>query len=432
VAAIGPRGGLSSARRLEILTIGTELLLGATVDGNGSWLSRRLAEVGIRVPRRVTVGDDVAEIRSALADALARSGAVICTGGLGPTRDDVTRAAVAELFGRALMLDAEWLETVRGRFHDRGIEMPAVNRVQAEIPEGATLFPNDRGTAPGVAIEDDALGIVVLLPGVPREMRGLFNTHVLPYLSARGFSRRSPVLSRSIRTTGIAESALAERIDDLVEAFSPLTLAFLPGGIGEDVRITCWGDLPPDEAARALDAAEAVLRERLGRYVYGSGSDDLAAVLGDQLRSRDLTIAIAESCTGGLVAKRLTDTPGSSDYVLAAVVAYANQAKERLLGVSRETIRTHGAVSEQTACEMAAGARRLSDASLGVSITGIAGPGGGTPEKPVGTVWIGVAHADRVRARLFRFGGDRSEIRERAAQAALAYVRLTVLEDSAQ
>lgn len=430
VASPGPVGDLTVSG-LEIVTIGTELLLGATQEGNGAWLGRRLAELGIVVRRRVAVPDDVDAIRSAIDDALRRTGTVICTGGLGPTQDDLTRDAVAQLTGRELIVDDSWVRVLEGRFRARGITMPAVNRVQAEVPEGARLLPNERGTAPGIVLEDAAHGTIILLPGVPHEMRWLSERWVLPWLVERGYGGRSPILSRTLRTTGIAESALPERLGDVARALEPLTLAFLPAGTGVDLRVTSWGQLDSDEAGAALARAESLLRERLAPFVYGVDGEDLAAIVGGELRRRGWTVALAESCTGGLVAKRLTDAAGSSAYVIGGVVAYANDAKRRLLGVRDDTLRMHGAVSERTAREMAEGVRAALGADCGVSITGIAGPTGGTEEKPVGTVWAGVALRERVEARLFRLFGDRSEIRERAAQAALAFLLTTLRSEEA-
>lgn len=405
---------------VELVTIGDELVLGELVDSNGAWLGRRLAAAGIRVARRTTVGDDEGAIRDAVRDALGRTGAVVCTGGLGPTRDDRTRPAVARLFGRALRVDDAVLEHIRALFERRGREMPAANRTQAEVPEGATVFPNREGTAPGLALEDGAGRVAILLPGVPREMRSLVEEHALPFLLARWPARARPILHRVVRTTGIAESTLAERIDDLVDGFRPLTVAFLPGFDGVDLRLTSWGALDAGEAVLALDAAEAALRGRLDDYVYGTDGADLAAGVGAELARRRRTLALAESCTGGLIAKRLTDVPGASAYFLAGAVTYADRTKEELLGVRRETLAAHGAVSEETAREMAEGARRAAAADYAVSVTGIAGPTGGTPEKPVGTVWICVAGPGGTDARRLQLAGDREEIRERSAQAALA------------
>lgn len=405
---------------VELITIGDELLLGQLVDTNSAWLGRRLGEEGIRIARRSTVGDDAAAIRDAVRGALERTGAAICTGGLGPTRDDVTRPAVAELFGRALRIDDDVLATIQARFAALGREMPANNVIQAEVPDGATVLTNRRGTAPGLALEDDAGRLVILLPGVPAEMRGLVEEEVVPLLRRRWPVADRPILYRVVRTTGIPESTIAERIDDLFDAFRPLTIAFLPGFAGVDVRITSWGALDADQALLRLDEAEAVLRERLDGSVYGTDDDDLAVALGNELSRRGKTLALAESCTGGLIGKRLTDAAGASTFVLGGVVAYSNSIKERLLGVRPDTLAAHGAVSGETATEMAKGARRAFNADYAVSVTGIAGPGGGTPEKPVGTVWIGIAGADLLDARRLLLRGDREEVRERAAQAALA------------
>ncbi len=408
------------APAVELLSIGDELLLGDIVDTNAAWLSRRLGEIGVRIVRRATVGDDEDAIAEAVRQALDRTGAVVCTGGLGPTEDDLTRQAVARVFGRPLRVDEDSLARIRARFAQLGREMPERNRVQAELPEGATVLPNDWGTAPGFAVEDDAGRFVVVLPGVPREMERIVDAHVIPFLRRRWPEGARPLVHRVIRTTGIAESVLADRIADVADAIRPITVAYLPRVTGVDLRLTSWGALAASDAARRLDEAEAALRERLGGYVYGTDGDDLAAVVGAALRSRGLTLALAESCTGGLIAKRITDIAGSSEYFLGGFVTYSNDSKQQLLGVQATTLAAHGAVSEQTAREMAAGARRVIGADVALGVTGIAGPGGGSAEKPVGTVWIGIAGANAVEARLFRFLGERDEIRERAAQAALA------------
>ena len=404
---------------IEIVTIGTELLLGHTVDTNGGWLGARLAEEGFAVSRRTAVADDAAVMKSAISDALKRTGIVICTGGLGPTTDDFTKPVVAELYHREIVFHDEWFDVVKQRFAARGIAMPAINRNQAEIPAGARIFHNARGSAPGILIEDDAIGTTILLPGVPFEMRGLTDDHVIPYLRDR-LNPGPPVIERWIRTVGIAESAIAERVADVVSALAPLAVSFLPNAYGEDIRITSWGDYDRDEAEYKLKDAQHRIAACLEPYVYAFEKDDLAKIVGDTLRERGLALALAESCTGGLLAQRLTSIPGSSEFFLGGVVTYANSAKMKHLGVSAETLEAFGAVSEQCAREMARGALRAFDADVALSITGIAGPGGGSEEKPVGTVWIGIATLDNVDARKFRFGGDRAEIRTRSSQAALA------------
>jgi nicotinamide-nucleotide amidase len=406
---------------LEILAIGNELLLGATIDTNSAWIAERLAEEGIAVARKTTVGDDVAVIRGALDAALRRTGVVICTGGLGPTPDDLTRIAVSELYGRRIVVDEGWVEVLRERYRRRGIDMPAINRVQGELPDGALLLPNERGTAPGIALDDEGHGLTVLLPGVPSEMRGLMESHVLPMLRER-LRPGGRIVSRVLRTAGISEALLAERIAPIAaKVRAPVALAYLPHTTGVDVRVT-WPEATPEAEARAA-ALLSELGASLGSLVYARDAVDLAAVVGRLLQARGLTLALAESCTGGLLGKRLTDAGGASSFLLAGFITYANEAKRDVLGVTTETLAMHGAVSERCAREMAQGARRAGAADIGVSITGVAGPGGGSAEKPVGTVWIGVAFDDLTEAREFRFAGDRGEIRERSAQAALDLLR---------
>jgi nicotinamide-nucleotide amidase len=405
---------------VEVVAIGDELLLGATVDANGAWLGRRLGTVGVRVARRATVGDVAADIRDAVTEALERTGAVICTGGLGPTPDDLTKPVVASIFGRELVLDDALLAALYRRFEERGIRMAANNRTQAEVPAGAIIFPNPRGTAPGLCLEDEQGRFAILLPGVPAEMRAIVDGSVIDYLVRRWPDRPGPILHRTVRTTGIPESTLAQRIDDLLPTFEPLTVAFLPGVSGVDVRLTSWGGLPEAEAAPRLDAADAALSERLGAHVYGRNEQDLVDVVSERLVAAGLTLSLAESCTGGLIAKRLTDRPGASRFLLAGIVSYSNDVKVELLGVRPETLRAHGAVSGETAREMAEGVRERTGARAGLSVTGIAGPEGGTETKPVGTVWIAAAVDGATEVRHLRLPGDRAEVRERGAQAALA------------
>jgi nicotinamide-nucleotide amidase len=415
-----------STAAVEVLCIGNELLLGETLDTNAPWIARVLAAEGIRVSRKTTVGDDVEQIRAALDAALRRTGTVICTGGLGPTRDDLTRHAVAELYGRPLQVDETWVAVLRERYERRGMRMPEINRTQGERPEGATLLPNEHGTAPGIAIDAAGLGLTVLLPGVPSEMQRLLADRVLPLLRQR-LSPHGRIESRVLRTAGLTEAALAERIDDIANAAEPVTLAFLPQLAGVDLRLTAWG-LAPAEAQRAFDAVTLRLRERLGSSIYTEDDADLAAVVGRMLSEQRLTLGLAESCTGGLVAKRLSDEAGASAFLHAGFVTYSNESKRDLLGVNVATLATHGAVSEQCVREMALGARRAAGADTALAVTGVAGPGGGTEEKPVGTVWIAVVIAETCTTRLLRLHGERTEIRERAAQAALELLRRCLID----
>jgi nicotinamide-nucleotide amidase len=410
--------------KLEIVTVGTELLLGATVDTNGAELGRALASVGAEVTRRTAVPDRPDAIRAAVADALERTGFVLTTGGLGPTRDDVTKTVVAELFGKRLVLDEPLLAGVAARFRHLGRPMPASNRGQAEVPEGATILPNPRGTAPGLWVEDARGRVAVLLPGVPREMRGLLADEVLPRLARRAAGGGAPrvVLSRTIRTTGVGESALAERIGPIEEEIAPLTLAYLPSPDGVDLRLTAWG-LERGEADARLAAAAGRLERLAGEHCYGADAVDLAAVVLDALRRGRHHLGLAESCTGGLVAERITNIPGASDTFIGGVVAYADVIKTAALKVPLETLEAHGAVSEETVRAMAEGAQRLFSADTALAVTGIAGPGGGTPEKPVGTVWLAARVHTTTRAVQRVLPGDRDEIRRRSAQAALDLLR---------
>jgi nicotinamide-nucleotide amidase len=419
----------------ELLTVGTELLLGFTVDTNAAEAGRALAAVGIGVPWRATVGDDPRAVRDAVAAALERTGAVIVSGGLGPTRDDLTRDAVAALFGRRLVRDTALLQALDERFQRLGRgPMPESNRRQADVPEGAAILPNRWGTAPGLWLEDERGRLAVLLPGVPVELRGLLEHEVIPRLLARhdraggsahgGAAARGTVIrSRLLRTTGISESALADRVGDPSKLVGPgVTVAWLPSPEGTDLRLTAW-HLQPEVADAELAKAAAALRPRLGPHCYGEGDTDLAAVLLGELERRSARLAVAESCTGGLVGQRLTAVPGSSRVFLGAVVAYHNEVKLALLGVSGDALAAHGAVSEAVARDMAAGAARSLGADAAVAVTGIAGPDGGTADKPVGTVWIAALWQGTLRTSRYLFPGEREVVRRRAAQAALDALR---------
>jgi nicotinamide-nucleotide amidase len=400
---------------IELLTIGSELLLGFTVDTNGAELARALSAVGVQVVRRTSVGDDSEAIRRAVLEALGRTGAVLTTGGLGPTRDDVSKVVVAELFGAPLEFDEAVWQALVERFARMGRTPPASNRSQAQVPRGATVLPNRWGTAPGLWLEGPP-GLAIMLPGVPGEMRKLMEHEVVPRLAAR--SDGAVIRSRLVRTTGIPESTLAERLGEIEQAIAPLSLAYLPGYEGVDLRVSAWR-LPAAEADARLAAATALLRQRAGQYAYGEGDDDLAALVLESARARRLSLGTAESCTGGLVAARLTEIPGSSDVFIGAVVCYANALKTSLLEVDPELIAADGAVSESVARAMARGACRRLGVDVAVAVTGIAGPGGGTASKPVGTVWLALAQGDEVEARRLQIPGDRHNVRVRSAQAAL-------------
>lgn len=405
---------------IELLTIGNELLLGQTVDTNAAELARVLAAAGIRVTHRSTVGDDAEAITREVRDALARTGAVVTTGGLGPTSDDITKAAVAGVFGVPLEFSDEVWGHVLERYRHFGRTPAESNRSQAEVPHGAIVLRNRWGTAPGLWLDapmpGGGGGLVVMLPGVPLEMRNLLQHELLPRLRSRADG--TVVRSRVLRTTGVAESTLAEAVGPIEPEIAPLTLAYLPGVDGVDLRLTAW-NLSADDADAKLESAVRQLRQRIRGVIYGEDDVDLAGAVLDAARTRGLTLAVAESCTGGLVGARITAVPGASDAFLGGVVAYANKLKESALGVSRAMIESEGAVSGPVARAMAEGVRRDFGADIAVSVTGIAGPSGGTDEKPVGTVWFATAAADGTRSVKMIFGGSRADVRARAAQGAL-------------
>jgi nicotinamide-nucleotide amidase len=412
---------------IELLTIGTELLLGMTVDTNGAEIARVLSEWGVRVTRRTSVADRPEEIRDAVSESLRRTGAVLTTGGLGPTRDDITKKIVAELYQAPLEFDESIWATLLERFARLERKPAESNRSQAEVPRGAVVLRNRWGTAPGLWLEGEP-GLVIMLPGVPLEMRNLLRHEVVPRLAPRAVG--SVIRSRTIRTTGVPESALAERLGYVEREIAPVTLAYLPGLEGVDLRLSVW-NLTADEAdGRLRDAAE-LLRSRAGEHVYGEGDEDLAALVLQRARAATIRLAVGESCTGGLIGTRLTEIPGSSDVFVGGVIAYDNRAKVEHLDVPESLLAEHGAVSEQVARRMAEGAARKFGVPAALAVTGIAGPGGGSPTKPVGTVWLACTLGLVTQAKRFLFPGTRHEIRARAAQAAL-HMLLRRLNEASQ
>lgn len=419
-------------RSIEIVTIGDELLLGFTIDTNAAELARELSAIGVEVVRRSTVGDNAGDIAAAVRDALNRTGAVITTGGLGPTGDDLTKPAIATLFGRRLLRDESIVDGMKARWARlrRSGPFPESNIAQAMIPEGATILPNQHGSAPGIWLEDDEGRWVAMLPGVPREMRGLLADELMPRLRERiaapqrgeaAGEEAHVIRSRTLRTTGIAESALADKLGDLARGVQKMSLAFLPSVESVDLRLTARG-LTSGEADAALERGIQTLREVAGAYVYGEDGSDLAEVVLSTCRRRGVTMSVAESCTGGMFGARLTAIPGSSDVFAGGVIAYDNSVKRKLLGVTDVDLQAHGAVSEEVAAQMAHSVRLVLGTDIGVAITGVAGPGGGTAQKPVGMVWVAL-DGITTEARCLRLFGTREEVRQRAVQAALDMVR---------
>lgn len=416
--------------RAALVAVGDELLLGRTVNTNAAWLGRELSVAGVPVTAAWTVADRVDAIQDAVKAAVGEADLVVVTGGLGPTRDDLTREAVAEMLGRPLRVDEELLEALRRRFAARGYpDLPPNNRSQAEVPEGARVLPNPHGTAPGLLLEEGD-GLVALLPGVPRELKAIFTRELLPVLRDRLGPRLVPTHVRLIHTTGVPESVLATALEDALPPLPEgMSLAYLPGLRGVDLRFTATG-MDESRAQAHFDAMEEAIAPLVAPWRFRGppgAEDDLAAALLEEARSARVTLATAESCTGGGIGARLTAHAGASEVYRGGVVAYANQAKRDLLGVPEALLREHGAVSRQVAERMAEGAARRLGAEAAVAVTGIAGPGGGSPEKPVGTVWVAARVPGRIEAEHHAFAGDRAAVRTRAEQAAL-FLLLRILD----
>lgn len=412
--------GRKNIERAEIVTIGTEMLLGDLVDTNSAWISQRLAELGVGIYRHTTVGDNRDRIVTAMKEAAARSDLVITTGGLGPTSDDLTNECLAVAAGREMVEYQEARDHVDTTFARFGRTPTPSNYKQALFPEGTTLIPNPLGTAPGALLEVDG-ALFATLPGVPAEMKAMFAETLEPLIRARS---DGSIVSRTLWFSGIGESALAEQVQDFLDAADP-TVAPLAGQGKVRLRITTRAATPEEAEKKIAPVADEILR-RLGDYYFGADEETLESAVARLLTEQSATLALAESCTGGLLAKRLTDLPGSSAYLLEGLVTYSNESKERLLGVPRELLIEHGAVSEPVARAMAEGARENAGADYGLSVTGVAGPDGGTEEKFVGLVFVGVSDADGTEAKrldLSAWARSRQAIRERSANAAFDLLR---------
>ena len=409
--------------KAEILTIGDELLRGEIVDSNKALLAERLLQLDIETRFQSSVRDDPADMEDALRRAARRADVVLVSGGLGPTRDDLTIDVLATAFDRKLVLHEPSLAAIRDFFARMGREMAAVNAKQAWIPEGAEALPNPIGTAPGCLLVAGEVPIFCL-PGVPRELARMMDEQVLPRIEAR-CAGRAVVRARILRTFGMGESSLEEALAGIAQD-GAVTLGFRTAFPDNLLRPLARAATVAEAEAK-LDAVCAAIRERLGALVYAEGDEPLEAVAGRLLRERGMTLAVAESCTGGLLAERVTHIAGASDYFLGGVVAYANAAKQALLGVPAELLDQHGAVSEPVARAMAEGARERFGADLALATTGVSGPGGGSAEKPVGTVCIALAREGGTHAERFVFPLDRARHRSLTAQIGLDWVRRTLL-----
>jgi competence/damage-inducible protein CinA-like protein len=423
-SAVG-RKGIS---RAAIIAVGSEMLTPSKVDTNSLFITEQLNLLGIELAFKSIIGDDRDELEHAVRDAIARVDLLVCCGGLGPTDDDLTRPVVADVVQRPLVEDETMTAKIRARFQGRGLEMPEINRRQAMVPAGARVLPNVNGTAPGLWIEHGDR-VVLLLPGPPRELKPMMSSVAEGLLRERAGGMS--LVRRVIKITGRSESHTEEAVQPLYAEWSraevPISATIL-ASLGQiELHLSACCAVRPDAEA-ALDRAVEQVRNVMGLHVYSTDGRGLEEVVGAILAARQLTIAVAESCTGGLIASRLTDVPGSSRYVERGVVSYSNAAKTELLGVPEEMLKAHGAVSEAVATAMAEGIRLRSRVDISIGVTGIAGPDGGTAEKPVGMVCIAASAADGARIRTFRFVGGREMVKFQASQAALDMVRRMLLE----
>lgn len=411
--------------RADIITIGDEILIGQIVDTNSAWIAARLGEIGVSIRRKYSIGDRRKEIAEAVIESMQRSELTIVTGGLGPTKDDITKRVLAEVFDSPLVCHAETYERVERMMARRGIAFNDLNKGQAMVPECCTVLANHKGTAPGMWFERDGR-VLVSLPGVPFEMEALMSESVLP--KVKEFFALSSVVHRTAITFGLAESMMAERIAEWEDALpSHLHLAYLPAASQLRLRLSAY-DIDKEQAEREIDEQFERLMPLLGDLFVGWEDATVQSAVAEILLQRGETLSSAESCTGGVVASKFTAMSGASAYFMGGVVSYDNSVKEGVLGVSRSNLDNYGAVSEQVAREMAEGVRRLCGTTYGVATTGIAGPTGGTPDKPVGTVWIAVATPTRTVAQRFVNGTVRAVNIERSAAQAINMLRLELLK----
>lgn len=405
--------------RAEIIATGTELLTGGSLDTNSLFLSEELMLVGLETAFKTVVGDDERDMEEAVKQALMRVDVVIITGGLGPTEDDITRKVIAKITKKRLILNEDALKAIHARLAGRGKEYPVINDRQALIPSGARLLMNPAGSAPGFYIDEEGPFLAVL-PGVPREMQAMYQEGLRPILQER-YGQKTFIRRRVLRTCGMWESAVNQAIQDIIHRGEP-AIGLSVKATGVDIRIIARG-VNAEQAQMQVDRTESAIREKISDAVYGVDGMEIEEVIGALLKQRRLTLAVAESCTGGMIGSRITNIAGSSEYFMRGAVVYSNAAKTEMLGVPPELIERHGAVSPEVAAAMARGIRQTAHSDLGLSVTGIAGPGGGTEKKPVGLVYIALAVPQGVKTAEHRFLGNREQIRIRASQMALDMVR---------
>jgi len=411
--------------KTQIITIGDEILIGQTLNTNAAYIGEKLLSLNINVNRATIIGDTKEDILSEFAEAFNKNDLVIVTGGLGPTHDDLTLSCIVEFFNTRLVKNEDVYNDIKTLFEKRGRVMTPTNEAQALVPEIATPIRNSKGTAPGIWIEKDGK-IFVAMPGVPFEMKEMMNNFFHLKIEEKLGKDHEYLLIKNLLTTGIPESFLYDKLGNLDELLEGAKLAFLPSQFGVKMRINVWAK-NEEEAKNKLSGIEQKIRALVGRYIYGTNDELLEQVIGKLLNERGLRLSVAESCTGGLISNRLTNIPGSSEFFERGYVTYSNAAKVELLNVSEDTIAQFGAVSSQVAMQMAQGVRAACATDLGISVTGILGPTGATPTKPVGLVYIGIADEKVCTAVEYRFGDDRLLNKDRASQAALELLRRHLL-----
>jgi len=408
-----------------LISIGDEILIGQIVNSNAAYIADRLNEVSVEVVKMVAIGDSIDEITRELDAAFSQAELVVMTGGLGPTHDDVTKSAVVKYFGTELVFNETIWERVLEFLEQRKMEVKDIHKTQAEVPKNAEIFENTKGTAPGLWFEKDGKYLAVM-PGVPAEMKAMTDDYLIPRLRLMTELSGETVLRKTLLTTGLPESEVYLKLGNLDELLDGAELAFLPNQFGVRLRITVKAPTQ-DEAHDKLLLVEQRIRARIGRYIYGVDNQTLEEVVAKLLIERELTLATAESCTGGLIASRLTNIPGSSAFFDRGIVSYSNGAKVELLNVDEDTINTYGAVSPQVAEQMAKGVRQSCGADLGLAVTGIMGPGGATVNKPVGLVYIALADEENCIVKEFHFGNDRLTNKDKTSQRALDMLRRHLL-----
>jgi nicotinamide-nucleotide amidase len=408
--------------KAEIISIGNEILSGWTLNTNAHWIAQKLNDIGLPVQWMSTIADTENEITSALETARTRANVILCTGGLGPTPDDITKMVIAKIFKTKLVLNEDILQHVQALFKNRNLKMSKTNRWQALVPESASTIHNSLGTAPGLLFEENGQ-LYFFMPGVPGEMKKMMKTSVLTHI--KNYFRLSELNTYILRTTGIAESRLFEKIERILEKYEDIPVSFLPKITGVDIKLKI-----PEHPAESHRKAKQLLDETrivIGKYIYTETEAELQEVLGNHLRSQKLSLAVAESFTGGIISDWLTDIPGSSEYFLGSVISYSNDSKIRELGVVEKTLKDFGAVSEQIALAMAKGVQHLFRADCAIASTGIAGPGGATGKKAVGLCYLAAIKGEHTFVKKFNFGENRRINKERGAMAGLESLRRLIL-----